>query len=202
LARCTKVFCEGGHPDFSWEWGQNERSQLGFLASAATQIGGLSVVESWTMKFPEGEKEYSGTNDLWLRLCPPTSDLDYFIEAKFEPCLPVAIINQSASVIVNHMTTAKSDAQSLKDKTGRIGAMIFASLKYENDNLDRLDQETINLISHIWNEIRGKQELDAIGAIWMGAADLRHSRDERKRDNISGGKNVHYGMICLACRIK
>ncbi len=54
-----------------------ERPQVGFLAAAAFAAGGVAL-EEWGTEKAEGY----GRSDLWIRLCPQTTDEDYSIEAK------------------------------------------------------------------------------------------------------------------------
>ena len=191
-------FCEGAQPNFSWEWGHNEHSQLGLLADAGTLIGGISIRESWIRKDSEQRK---GRNDLWLRLSPPDSENDYLIESKIEQYLGVVALDKANKKIVEKMEAARKNAQSLIGNPGKFVAMAFLSLRFADENLDPLEQKTSDLISHIRNQVRVEQKLDAIGAIWMGAKDLQCSREERKANNYSGGENVHFGMVLLASRI-
>jgi len=199
-----RTFCEGAQPNFSWEWGHNEHSQLGFLANAATLIGGLSVAESWIKKDSKQDseqgKKVQGRSDLWLRLCPPHSGNDYLIEAKIEQYLDVIKLNNASQKIAQQMKAARESAQRLKGKQEKIVAMAFLSLKFENENLDSLEQNTGDLISHIWNQSHSQKELDAIGAIWMGKEDFLRSKEGREKE-YPGWKNVHFGMVLLASRM-
>jgi len=194
-------FSERGQPYFSWDWGHNERAQLGFLANAAILIGGLSVAESWIKK--DSDKT-NGHSDLWLRLCPPTSQNDFLIEAKIERFLGVVDLNKSRQKIDSKMKAAREDAQRLKRKPEetvampvKIVAMAFLSLIFQNENLDSLEQNTNDLISSVWDQSQSQKDLDAIGAIWMGAEDFRRSRQEREKV-IQGWENHQFGMVLLA----
>jgi hypothetical protein len=190
-----RTFCEGAQPNFSWEWGHNEHSQLGLLADAGTLIGGISIRESWIRK-DSGQRE--GRSDLWLRLCPPDSENDYLIEAKIEQYLNVVELDKANKTIIKKMEVVCKNAQSLAGNPGKFVAMTFLSLRFADENLDSLEKKTSDLISHIWNQSQSKKGLDAIGAIWMGAKDLQRSQEERKKNNET---NVHFGMILLASRM-
>ena len=196
-------FSERGLPYLSWDCGHNEGAQVGFLGNAAVLIGGLSVEESGIKKGPD----QNGRLDLWLRLCPPTSQNDFLIEAKIEQYLGVIDLNKSREKIDNKMKAARKDAQRLKRRPEeivampvKIVAMAFLSLLFQNENLDSLEQNTNDLISSVWDQSQSQKDLDAIGAIWMGAEDFRRSRQEREKV-IPGWKNHQFGMVLLASRV-
>jgi hypothetical protein len=73
-------------------------------------------------------------------------------------------------------------------------------LLFQNENLDSLEQNTNDLISSVWDQSQSQKDLDAIGAIWMGAEDFRRSRQEREKV-IPGWKNHQFGMVLLASRV-
>jgi hypothetical protein len=169
-------FSERGLPYLSWDCGHNEGAQVGFLGNAAVLIGGLSVEESG-------------------------------IEAKIEQYLGVIDLNKSREKIDNKMKAARKDAQRLKRRPEeivampvKIVAMAFLSLLFQNENLDSLEQNTNDLISSVWDQSQSQKDLDAIGAIWMGAEDFRRSRQEREKV-IPGWKNHQFGMVLLASRV-
>jgi len=111
-------------------------------------------------------------------------------------------LNESRQKIDNQMKDARNNAERLKGKPEKIVAMAFLSLKFANENLDSLEQNTNDLISDVWNQSQSQKDLDAIGAIWMGAEEFRRSRQEREKDD-PGWKNVgvHFGVVLLASRI-
>ena len=194
-----RTFCEEAQPDFSWEWGHNERAQIGLLGNAATLIGGVSIEEGCIEKHSGSGQKSQGRSDLWLRF--PTLDCDYLVEAKIEQYLDVTEPNTAVQKILNKMSAARQNAESLKHRKEKIVAMTFLSLRFADENLDSLSQKTDDVISHIWNKIRNEQKLDAIGAIWMNAHDLQQSREERRAMD-SKWTNVHFGMVLLASRIE
>jgi hypothetical protein len=193
-------FSEGAQPNFSWDWGYNERSQIGLLANAAMLIGGLSAVEG-LIKKDSGQKE--GRSDLWLRLCPPTfendAENDYLIEAKIEQYFKIDKIDlgRAREKIDEKMKAAREEARRLTRTSEKLVAMVFLSLTFEDQNLNSLEQNISDLISDIWNQSQSQKEFDAIGAIWMGARDFKSSKAKRK-EKYPQWPYAHPGMVLLA----
>lgn len=192
-----RTFCEEGQPNFSWDWGNHERPQIGLLANAVTLIGGLSLQEGWIEK--ESEAKYAGRYDLWLRLPPLKSQNDYYIEAKQKYLDMEGSLAGCSQVIGREMKSAGKSAANLKVKEKVVSAA-FLTLMFKNDTLDFLERNTRELFAYICTENGVRYEYDTVAAIWMGAAEFELCRHEREVSH-PGWKQDCFGMLFVTRRM-
>jgi hypothetical protein len=198
-----RFFCEGRQPEFSWEWGNKERSQIGFISNAAVLIGGIALEEYSIQKNSTIKAKYQGRSDLWLRLCPPNSNEDYFIEAKHTYLKIHKSLNDSSKKIGKTIKNARESAEWLRRSEiadSKITALSFFTLNFESNEPELLDSKTNDLISHIKNQLKYEFDLAAIAAIWAGSIDFQLSKKECA-EKFPTWKKHQYGVILLASRL-
>jgi len=178
-----RKYCDGVPLDHHWAY--SERPQIGLLSNAAALIGGVSFEEWHTEKISDQGNCY-GRNDLWLRLDPPSDKKDYQIEAKFARLALHRPISNSAQVIVQTMKDARECAERLNPKNGKILVVSFFALRFEDENIESLDNKIRELLLHIQQPNQEGKFFDAVAAIWSDANDFQTARKNVNKLRKSG----------------
>jgi hypothetical protein len=189
-----KKYCDGVPLDHPWAY--SERPQIGLLSNAAVLIGGISF-EEWHTEKNSDQGNCYGRNDLWIRLDPPSDKKDYQIEAKFARLTLHRPISNYDQVIVQTMKDAHQCAVRLNPKNGKRLVLSFFALRFENENVESLDNKVQELLLHIQQPNQDGKNFDAIAAIWQDANDFQIARKERKQ-LAKEWDNNDVGMILLA----
>lgn len=188
-------YCAGASLDHPWAY--DERPQIGLLSNAAVLIGGIALEEWGTEKIFDQDKKSYGRNDLWLRLRPSSKENDYSIESKYARIDLRNSINGIHEQVATTMDAAHGSAKALDPKYGKIIAISFFALRFEQENAEELDNKIRELLVSIQEQSRQKNNLDAIGAIWMGRENFEAIRKNRKIES-EGWKSDEAGIILLA----
>lgn len=189
-----RKYCDGIPLDHPWTY--SERPQIGLLSNAAVLIGGISFEEWPTEKTSDQGKCY-GRNDLWIRLEPPSDRKDYQIEAKYARLALHHSISYSGDVIVQTMKDARKCAIRLDPKKGgKVLAVSFFALQFEDENVESLDNKIHELLIHVQQPNQEGNFFDAIAAIWSDAIEFHTARKEREQ-LAKEWKNNEVGMLLL-----
>lgn len=189
-----RKFCDGNPLDHPWAY--SERPQVGLLSNAAVLIGGISF-EEWRTEKTSDQGNHYGRNDLWLRLEPRSEKRDYQIEAKYKRLALHRSVSDSDQDIIQTMATAHNCANRLDPKNGKVLAVSFFVLGFEDENVGPLNNKIRELLLHIQQPNQQSKNFDAIAVIWQDAEDFELSRKERKQKEKSW-ENNDFGMILLA----